>query len=155
MKQRLLLLATLCIICGTLINAPPDAVGGELPAGEVTKDLERTLELWRDGNYGELYGRVTHSGGQTREHFSSLLAAAPRRPSCCWDKLQEVRVTFKDQRRALLHGRFGLDAGVGVEFMTRGVKLEKDDGIWKMKMSDLLSLSGKGKKVRGGKKKAK
>ncbi len=155
MKSRLVLFVTLFIFCGTLFNTSPSATGGDLPAGEVTKDLLKTLDLWREGNYVELFGRVTESGGHTGEYFSSHLAVAPRRPTCCWDKLQEIRVTFKDDRRATLHGKFGFDAGIGVEFMTRGVKLEKDDGIWKLKMSDLLALSGKGKKVRGGKKKVK
>jgi hypothetical protein len=67
--------------------------------------------------------------------------------------MQEVRVTVKDERRATLKAKFGLDTGTGVEYMTKGLNLEKEEGIWKIKMSEVFSLSGKGKKMSGGKKK--
>jgi hypothetical protein len=149
----LILIALLVLYCQTGMSnavAADDAV-----TSEVRKDVERTLDLWREGRYEDVYRRVIESGGHTKEYFISSLAAAPRRPSCCWEKMQEVRVSVKDDRRALLTAKFGLDTGTGVEFMTRGVKLEKDDGIWKIHMSELFSLSGKGKKVSGGKKKTK
>lgn len=152
MILRLMFAAALLTLCGTLLPVPAAAAGDSSRAAEVRRDVERTLDLWRDGRYEEMYQRITTSGGQTREYFVSHLAAAPRRPSCCWEKLQEVRVTVKETGRATLQGRFGFDSGAGTEFMTRGVTLEHDDGIWKMKMSDVLSLAGKGKKVRGGKK---
>lgn len=147
----------LCAALLTFLSAPvltaSAADDGPL-AGEVKKDVERTLDLWRDGRYEEVYARVIVSGSHTREYFISHLAAAPRRPSCCWEKMQEVRVTVKDTQRATLTARFGFDSGAGVETMTRELKLFKDEGIWKIKIADVLSLAGKGKKVSGGKKKA-
>ncbi len=154
MKTQHLLLVTLLNFSFFYVpSLAPSAMAREnLPTSEITRDLERTLDLWRNGRYGELYERVAESGSHTKEYFVAHLAAAPRTPTCCWDKLQEVTVTSRDERRAKLHGKFGFDTGSGVEFMTRGVTLKKEDGIWKMKMSDLLALSGKGKKSRGGKK---
>ena len=154
MRIRRLLFAALLIICSAQMPAGASATGNTSADGEIRLDVERTLDLWREGQFDEVYKRVTAGGSHTREYFVSHLASARRRPACCWEKLQEVRIPAKDDRRAVLHGRFGFDNGAGVEFMTREVKLEKDDGIWKMKMTDLLSMSGKGSKKRGTKKKS-
>ena len=153
MKRYMVIIIALLILFGQtgLTNA---AASDDAVASEVRKDVEKTLDLWREGRYEDVYHRVIESGGHTKEYFISYLAAAPRRPSCCWEKLQDVRVTVKDDRRATLKAKFGFDTGTGIEFMTRGLKLEKDDGIWKIHMSEVLSLSGKGKKVSGGKKKS-
>jgi hypothetical protein len=152
MKRYMVIIIALLILFGQtgLTNA---AASDDAVASEVRKDVEKTLDLWREGRYEDVYHRVIESGGHTKEYFISYLAAAPRRPSCCWEKLQDVRVTVKDDRRATLKAKFGFDTGTGIEFMTRGLKLEKDDGIWKIHMSEVLSLSGKGKKVSGRKKK--
>ena len=153
MKRYMVIIIALLILFGQtgLTNA---AASDDAVASEVRKDVEKTLDLWREGRYEDVYHRVIESGGHTKEYFISYLAAAPRRPSCCWEKLQDVRVTVKDDRRATLKAKFGFDAGTGIEFMTRGLKLEKEDGIWKIHMSEVLSLSGKGKKVSGRKKKS-
>jgi hypothetical protein len=153
MKRYMVIIIALLILFGQtgLTNA---AASDDAVASEVRKDVEKTLDLWREGRYEDVYNRVIESGGHTKEYFISYLAAAPRRPSCCWEKLQDVRVTVKDDRRATLKAKFGFDTGTGIEFMTRGLKLEKDDGIWKIHMSEVLSLSGKGKKVSGRKKKS-
>ena len=154
MKVRMILLVALLTLCSTLTIMSPAAARDDVIAGEIRKDVERTLDLWREGRYEDVYNRVLESGGHTKEYFITYLASAPRRPSCCWEKMQEVKVAVNGDNRATLKARFGFDTGTGVEFMTRGLKLEKEDGVWKIKMSDALSLSGKGKKVSGGKKKS-
>jgi hypothetical protein len=152
MKWRLLLLTTLLTLFCTSAFTSPTAAGDDLLTHEIRADLEKSLDLWRNERYGELYSRVTDNS-HTKEYFISHLTTAPRKPSCCWDKLQELRVSERNERLATIHGKFGFDTVTGVEFMTKGLKLEKDDGIWKIKMTDLLSLSGKGKKIKSGKKK--
>lgn len=154
MKLLLILLTALLTLCSTVIPTSPAAAADNAAAGEVRKDVEKTLDLWREGRYEDVYHRVIASGGHTKEYFINHLAAAPRKPACCWEKMQEIHVTVNDTRRATLKAKFGLDTGIGVEFMTKGLKLEKEDGIWKIKMSEVLLLSGTGKKIRGGKKKA-
>ncbi len=153
MTGRLLLLTALLTLGCMTLFLPSAKAGEDPPAAEIRRDLERTLDLWHERSFSELYDRVIGNGGKTKEYFISHLAAAPRTPACCWEKLQEVRVSVKDERQATLQGKFGFDTGAGGEFMTRKVKLEKDDGIWKMKMADLLSMAGKGMKVHKGKKK--
>jgi len=150
--KLLILIAALIVFCSPPLPAVSTAAADDISAGEVRQDVEKTLDLWRDGRYEEVYSRVI-AGSHTKEYFISHLASAPRRPACCWEKLQEVRVSRRDEWRATLHGKLGLDAGTGIEFMTRQLKLEKDGEVWKMTMSDVLALAGTGKKVRGGKKK--
>jgi len=154
MKWRLFLFTALLTLCSAPLLTVSASAADDALAAEVRKDVEKTLDLWRDGRYEEVYRRVIESGGHTKEYFINHLAAAPRRPSCCWEKLQEVQVSVKDERQATLRAKFGFDTGVGIEFMTKGLKLEKDDGVWKIRMSEVLLLSGKGKNVSGGKKKS-
>jgi hypothetical protein len=120
---------------------------------EVRQDLEATLDLWRDGRFEDVYRRSVESGRHSKEYFVNHMAAAPRKPACCWEKLQDAVVTLKGDRRATLKARFGFDTGTGTEFITKSIKLQRDDGVWKVVMSDLLTLSGTSKKVRGKKKK--
>jgi hypothetical protein len=154
MRWRLILLAALLTLSSALLYNSPAAAADDAVAGEVRKDVEKTLDLWRENRYEDVYRRIIESGGHTKEYFIAHLAAAPRRPACCWEKMQEVRITVKNERQATLSAKFGFDTGIGVEFMTKGLKLEKEDGVWKIKMSEVLLLSGKGKKMSGGKKKS-
>jgi hypothetical protein len=108
---------------------------------EAAKGFEQLLDLWRDGRYDELYER-TFGGGETRERFAGRLAAAPRKPACCWEKMQDVKVKTGKGNRVTLKARIGLEGGVTGDFVTRSFRLIKDDGVWKASRSDIISLSG-------------
>ena len=133
MKMRLMLLTALLTLYCTPAFIPPVAAGNDLSNNEIKKDVEKILDLWRDEQYAELYTRVTNNA-HTKEYLISHLSAAPRKPSCCWDKLQEFRVSQITQQRATIHAKFGFDSSSGVEFMTnynRRVQI-------KMKSADCL-----------------
>lgn len=115
------------------------------PAHDALTALEQVLELWRDGRYDELY-RMTSGGSDGMESFARKLAAAPRRPACCWEKLQEARVTVK-QSRATVTARLGFEESVpGTRFVTKGITLRKENGNWTVSRSEILALAGSGKK---------
>jgi hypothetical protein len=114
--------------------------------GEARKGFEEILDLWRDGKYGELYDRTTGSGKGSREQFSARLAGAPVRPACCWEKMQDVTVSAKHADAVTVKARIGLEGGTGNEYRTRSFMLVKQDGVWKASRSDILALSGDGKK---------
>jgi hypothetical protein len=125
-------------------RAPPPAPG----AGEqqVLRDFETILDLWRDGRFGELYER-TAGGKGGKESFTKRMAAAPRKPACCWEKLQEARVTLKGDDSATVHARLGLEGGVaGTEYVTKGFKLKRQDSVWQISQADLLALASPTKK---------
>ena len=115
-------------------------------AGEVQKTLEDALDLWREGRYEDLYERTVPSGKETRESFARRLKEAPLRPACCWEKLQQVRVTVKGATRAVLRGKVGLEGPGDTEFKTRSFTLQREGEVWLVARNDLLALADAGPK---------
>jgi hypothetical protein len=149
--RRIPLLALLLIVLLVLpAQARRQKQGpGPVPTGseqEVLRDFEQILDLWRDGRYSELYERTT-GGKEGKERFAKKLASAPLKPACCWQKMQEVRVSLKSDRAATVHARLGFDGNVsGTEFVTKGVKLKREDNVWMISQSDIFSLAKLSKK---------
>jgi hypothetical protein len=143
----------LIIVLSTLPAQAKSRPTAAQPAGtaterEVLRDFEQILDLWRSGNYDLLFER-TGDGRDGKEAFARKLAAAPRRPACCWEKMQEVSVSLSGERAALVRARLGFEGNVsGTEFVTRGVKLKKERGVWTISQSELFSLAEVSKKRR-------
>lgn len=109
--------------------------------------LGEILDLWRNGDYEELWLRTKSKSGQSKESFVGRLESAGRRPACCWEKLQDVTVTAVDDRKATVQAKVGLEGnGLSTEFVTKRFKMVNENGFWKMSMSDILSLAENGKK---------
>ena len=115
---------------------------------EVRQGFEEILDLWREGKYVELYDRTSASGRETREAFAGRLAAAPLKPACCWEKLQEVSVSLKSDTYATLRGRIGFDGPGNTEYKTKAIRLRKEGGVWRVTRSELFNLAEAGKKKR-------
>jgi hypothetical protein len=140
----------LCISCGMILCLSSPGMAGQsgpdrhLAELEIRRDFEAALDLWRDGRYEELYLRTYASGRVSRESVLQRLAAAGRRPACCWKKLQEVEITAGTGNTATLQARIGLEDRLGViEHSTRSFRLVRQDGLWKPAMADILSLAGR------------
>ncbi len=119
-------------------SAGQTATAGE---AQVLGDFETILDLWRDGRYEELYQRTT-GGKDSKEKFTAKLSSAPRKPACCWEKIQEPRVTMKSAHTAVVHARLGFEASTpGTEFVTKGINLKKEPSGWSISQSDLYSLA--------------
>jgi len=153
-KVLVLLVALGWCSCATVAAAKMPYMGGDELKLEAQQGFAQILELWRDGKYAELYERSIASGSQSKEAFIKKLAASPRRPSCCWEQLQEVRVTVKDDSTVILRAKVGMElVGSASDFRTRPFKLVKEEGVWKAAMADLLSLAGETKKQSPARKK--
>lgn len=140
--MRLLFLFAAMILAAVPATAATPYLTDQEIAAQAQRDFSAALDLWRDGRYEELYER-TGDNSMTRERFVQLLSSASRRPACCWEKLQEVKVKATGSGRATIHAKVGLELpGSGTEYATRSFKLENEDGIWKMQAADILSLSG-------------
>jgi len=112
---------------------------------EVLRDFELILDLWRDGRYDDLYQRTAGKG--SREQFAERLAAGTRKPACCWEKMQDARVSLKSPRAAVVRARLGFEGGMsGTEFVTGEIDLKKGDGFWTISRSDLMTLAKVSKK---------
>ncbi len=117
---------------------------------EVRQGFEQILDFWRDGRFVELYDR-TSGGKMTREAFVKRFAAAELKPTCCWDKLQEVTVTMQTASKATLRGTVGLESAIGSETKTKSFKLTKVGGVWQVSQAELTALAGGAKKKQGKK----
>jgi hypothetical protein len=127
--------------------------GNDEETAAAAHDLELSLDLWRDGRFQELYERTIPAKGHGRESFARTLSGSFRKPACCWEKIREVQVTLKDDRQASVRAKFGIEeTGTGTDYVTRSVKMVKEDGIWKVAMGDILKLAaGKKAKLRKAK----
>ncbi len=136
----LLLALVTTLFCPVLAESAYPADAGL--AAEARQGLEEILDLWRDGKYAELYERTTESGKETKERFINRLIAAPLKPACCWEKMQDVRVTVKKENVVAIRAKIGLEGGVANEYKTRSFKLMKEDGVWKISQTDILNIAG-------------
>jgi hypothetical protein len=125
-------------------SAPP--VNATVTEQEVLRDFEKILDLWRDGKYNDLFER-TGTGRESREHFAKKLESAPRKPACCWEKMQEARVSVKSEREAMVRARLGFEGSIpGTDYVTKAIKMKKEDGVWLISQSDLFNLAAVTKK---------
>ncbi len=140
----LIVAMVVCVICPAQGKTP--YLSDEEMKTEARQGLEKILDLWRDGKYGEVYERTISSGKETKEHFISRLSSAPLKPACCWEKMQDVTVNVKKENIVMVHAKIGLEGGMAHEYKTRSFKLVNEDGIWKISSSEIINLSGATKK---------
>lgn len=119
--------------------------------GEAKRGFEEILDLWRAGNYGELYNRTTINGTDTKESFTRRMSGAQLKPSCCWEKIQEVSVNVKGPDSVVLKAKLGFDAPGETEYKTKSFKLYREDGVWRISRAELFSLA-EAKKVKKARK---
>jgi hypothetical protein len=104
--------------------------------------FEQILDIWRAEDYEGLYARLTHPPEQGWDYFAGRIVYASRIPACCWEKLQEVKLTVIGKDRVIINAKVGMEVeGVGTRFVTRDFDMRRSDVIWKLSMRDILDLS--------------
>jgi len=126
-------------------------LGNDGLQADARRGFEEILGLWRDGRYGDVYERTIVGGKLSKEEFVGRLAAAPLRPACCWEQLQDVKVTVKGEGAVLMRAKLGFDGRGATTFRTRAFKLVKEEGVWQISQAEILSLTGTAKKGRSSK----
>ena len=147
-----LFLLTVFVLAAVPATAATPYLSDKEIAAQVERDFAAALDLWRDGRFEDLYERLSPTS-LTRERFVRTLSECSRRPACCWDKLQEVRVKVVGPEDATLQARVGLETAGATEYATRSFRLANDGGTWKIPAADVLSLAGRGsatKKLKKG-----
>jgi len=146
--MKLLILLSAALI-GLLLAMPvsagqkitdPDAV-----KAETTRAFEQILDLWREGDYGRLYDKTTVSGKETKESFSRQMAGARLKPSCCWEKMQDVVVHIKSPTSVVIRAKIGLETTGEMEYKTKSFKMTNEFGEWRIARAEILSLAETGK----------
>ena len=117
------------------------------------KSMSETLDLWREGQYEQLFERLAHRGKTSRETFVKKMRDSSIRPVCCWQKMEHFKILNEKRTEATVYVKIGLEGTPGtVDSTTREFKLTHQEGVWKMQLADVLSISGvTGKKGNGTK----
>jgi len=110
--KRLVMLLVVMISLGAVLPlwGGQQVEDAEEVRSEAVRGFEEILDLWRDGNFGELYSRTLISGKDTRESFVRRMATSSLKPSCCWEKMQDVAVSIKSPASVVIRAKLGLDA---------------------------------------------
>ena len=141
---RFLVVLALVAVAGMLsvvVHQLPAAFAESGIETEVRQDMESALDLWRDGRYADLYEQVIPSGKQSKETFVRKMTIATRRPTCCWDKVQDVRVTAKNGTTAMVRAKLGFEEGVETAYITRTFKVVRQGDVWRFNQADIVSLA--------------
>lgn len=149
MRRLLLFLAALFLIIAGTVPASARTLyqSEEELKTEVRRQFEEILDLWREGNYSALYRRTT-GGRESKEAFAKRLNEAPRKPACCWEKLQDPEIAIVSDTMATIYGKVGLEGTDNTTHQTRTFTLTLSGDNWRVSRSDILSLSGATKKKR-------
>ena len=126
-------------------------VCAETAPSPLEQSVSNTLDLWREGNYEQLFERLSHRGKTSREHFAARMREATIRPACCWQKMENFKVLNEKRTEATVYVKVGLEGTPGTkDSCTRDFKLSNEGGVWKMQLNDILSLAGASGKKKSG-----
>ena len=73
------------------------------------------------------------------------MAGARLKPSCCWEKMQDVVVHIKSPTSVVIRAKIGLDSTGEMEFKTKSFKMTNEFGEWRIARAEILSLAEAGK----------
>jgi len=146
MKRIMFMIVVLLSLLSALpVSAGQEAVGSDAVKTEALRVFEQALELWRAGDYDRLYNITSTSGSDTKESFSRRMAGARLKPSCCWERIQDVVVHVKSPATVLIRAKLGLDAPGEMEYKTKSIKMINESGEWRVARAEILSLAEAGK----------
>lgn len=146
MKRLMLLTVALVSLLFALPAAAKQGKANpESVKAEAVRAFEQILDLWHAGDYDHLYDKTTVNGKDTRESFRNKMEAAKLKPSCCWEKMQDVAVSVKSDSSVVLRAKIGMDAPGNMVYKTKSFKMINEFGQWRIARSELLSLAGSGK----------
>ena len=141
--KRLVILLVVMISLGAVLPlwAKQKVEDAEAVRTEAVRGLEEILDLWRAGNFSELYRRSLISGKDTKESFTRRMATSHLKPSCCWEKMQDVAVSIKSSESVVIRAKLGLDGPGEMEYKTKSFKLNREDGAWRISRAEILALA--------------
>jgi len=144
MKHLILLsVAFICLLFALPVTAAKqEAIDPESIKAEAVRAFEQILDLWRDGDYERLYDKTTVNGKDTKESFRKRMEAAKLKPSCCWEKMQNVAVSVKSNSSVVVRAKIGLDAPGDMVYKTKSFRMTNEFGEWRIARSEILTLAG-------------
>ena len=132
--------AVLLLLTGSVLVNNVSAAGSESVLEQAMSD---TLDIWRDGNYEQLFEQLAHRGKTSREVFVKKMRDSTVRPACCWQKMENFKVLNEKRTEATVYVKVGLEGTPGAsDSTTREFKLTHMEGVWKMQLADVLAIAG-------------
>ncbi len=112
-------------------------------ASPLEKSMSDTLDIWREGQYEQLFDQLAHRGKTSREMFVKNMRTSTTRPACCWQKMENFRILNEKRTEATVYVKIGLDSDSGEsESTTREFKMTHQEGVWKMQLADVFAIAG-------------
>ena len=146
MKRLMLLSVALMSLLFVLpVSARQEVAAPDTIKADAISAFEQILDLWRAGDYDRLYDKTTVNGKDTKESFRKRMEATKLKPSCCWEKMQNVAVNIKSSSSVVIRAKLGLDGLGEMEYKTKSFKMTNEFGEWRIARSEILSLAGAGK----------
>jgi len=109
--------------------------------------MSETLDMWRDGQYKQLFERLAKRGKISREQFVKKMQDASVKPACCWQKMEHFKLLSENKNSVTVYVKIGLESVPGQpDSVTREFRLLNEHGAWKMQMNDVMALAGLSKK---------
>lgn len=135
------LLLSLLLVVPMLVSG---AAAAQSNPEELQQSMSDTLDLWREGNYEQLFESLSHRGKTSKEQFVKKMREASIKPACCWQKIENFKVLNEKRTEATVYAKVGLEGTTPntPESSTREFKLSHQENRWKMQMNDIVALSG-------------
>lgn len=139
MYRTLLLYAALLLF---LLPRPACADRDGVVALQAQLGFKEILVIWRSEDYEGLFARLESTPGRGWGYFAERIVYASRIPACCWEMLQDTRMTVVDGDTVVINARVGMEVeGVGTRFVVRDFELHRVNGVWKLPQHVVLDLA--------------
>jgi hypothetical protein len=131
------------LLLSTCLLAPAAPADAGTSAAALEQSMSDSLDLWREGQYEQLYDHLAHRGKTSREQFVNTMRDTSIRPACCFQKLSNFKVLNEKRTEATVYARVGLEGSANTAgSSTREFKLTHEENTWKMQLADVLSIAG-------------
>lgn len=105
--------------------------------------FREAIQLWADERFEALWahGLLASRYRVSREAFVRGMRHRVIKPTCCWGRLREVRVSFMAAEEAIVEAQVGIDVKTLGTTAVRSmlVYLRHEEGEWRMTLEDFLT----------------
>jgi len=101
-------------------------------------------DLWHDQKFDEIYDKFADREKSTisKSKFIRRMTNEKKRLSCCWQKVQDVKVKLYSSGKAVVSAKFGFeDQSDEAFYVNAEIPLYLKDEGWKVKVKDMLTVS--------------
>ena len=102
-------------------------------------DMLETLDVWRAGHFGDLYGKLLNRK-KSREEFIAIMKNSNVKPACCEKRIKYIEITKENVNTSKVYARIGVE-GAGISTVSTSFILKKVNGKWLMSLRDIVKIA--------------